>query len=98
LAGGAQSHGLAAKAAVGRLWGVIGPIRPISSIQLLIPPMLDAGNGQLLAITAFVNEIALKGPNLLIEQVVGLVDQTDDSVGDDRRISVVEPVRVSCAI
>src|SRR5438105_355173 len=43
----------------------------------------EAGAGHALAQAAFSQEILLQSPELLVEEVIGLVDQTDENVGHD---------------
>ena len=42
----------------------------------------EAGAGHALAEAAFGEEVLFEPPELLIEEVVGLVNETDDDVGD----------------
>jgi hypothetical protein len=65
----------------------ISLIRPINRLTLLISiipiPILEPHTGHALPQTAFLDEILFQSANLLIEQIVGLVDQTEGDVGDD---------------
>jgi len=45
----------------------------------------------LLAVTAFLNEGTLQGANLLVEKVIGLVDEANEGVRDNAGIGVGEP-------
>jgi hypothetical protein len=49
-----------------------------------------AGAGHALAEPAFFKEIALETSELLVEQVVGLVNKTDENVGDALRRASLE--------
>ncbi len=92
LAGGAERHQLAAFRAFGWLGigpiGLIGRIGPIGPI--LFTTMGDSGGGELFGDAAAFDEVALQADELLVEQVVGLVDQADQRVGDDRRFFMGE--------
>lgn len=44
---------------------------------------------QLLAVATFVDKAALKPGYLLVKQVIRLVNQTDEGVGDNGRVGVV---------
>jgi hypothetical protein len=77
-----------------RLIRLIGLIRPI----LLLLPLPKARGGQLLAVAAPVNEIPFERVDLLVEQVIGLVDQANNCIRDHGGIGVVEPAVVSAAI
>ena len=66
--------------------GRIGPIRLI-----LLPPFLDPCRRQSLAVAAIPDELPLQTGDLPVQQVVGLVDQADEGVGDYSRVGVVDP-------
>ena len=86
VAGSAKYHRLAAKAASGCGGGMdpIGRIRRIGPI--FCAPVGDSRGGELLAVSALVDEIALESPDLAVEKVIGLVDQADDRIGDGARV------------
>jgi hypothetical protein len=42
---------------------------------------VKARGGELLAVAAAFDELSLKGGDLAVEEIVGLVDQADDRVG-----------------
>ena len=56
----------------------MGPICPI-----LAGPVFESGAGHALAESAVGHKIFLQAAQLLVEQIVGLVDQTDRDVGHD---------------
>ena len=56
--------------------------------------IVEAGFGHLFADAAFLDEVFFQPPSLLVEEVVGLVDEADEGVGPHRRIGVVEPTGV----
>lgn len=53
--------------------------------------MSNACGGELFGIAAVLDESAFEGRDLLVEQVVGLVDQADDGIGTDDGVIVFEP-------
>ncbi len=62
----------------------MGGIFPITLIPRIIPiPIREAGAGHPLAQAALFQEVLLQPPELLVNQVVGLVNQADGNVGDD---------------
>ena len=78
--GGAKHHGLAALGAVRdgiRRIGLIGRIGRIAAAL----PLLKPCRGQLFGVAALLDEGLLEGGELLVEEVVGLVDEADDGVG-----------------
>lgn len=97
LLSGSQNHRHTADRAGGRDGNPIGPIR-------LHPPTplkragLQAGGVQTFAITAFPNKLLFQSPQLPIKQVVGLVDQADQGVGHNRRVTVLQPGGVGARI
>ena len=94
---GAHYHRLAANWAAwrgGDRIRPIGPIRRIRPIFLLLTALRQSRRSQLLSVTTASHKAALERYDLLVEQVVRLVDKADHSVGDDRRISSIEPARV----
>jgi hypothetical protein len=50
--------------------------------NLLFPTRGNPSRSELLAVTTLVDEVALKRSNLLVEEEVRLVEQTNDRVGD----------------
>jgi hypothetical protein len=62
----------------------IGPIRPMKATTLLHPCRC-----QLFAVAAFVDKRTLQPGNLLIQQIIGLVDQADERIGDHCGVLVV---------
>ena len=92
-AGGAEPHGGLASGAVG--WGRlarisrIGRIRPIGLIFL--GAVVEAGGGEGFGVAAALDEGLFQGGDLLVEEVVGLVDQADEGVGGEHGIGLVEP-------
>ena len=54
----------------------------------------DAGRGKLLSVAALLDEPALQRRGLPVEQVIGLVNQADDGIGDDRGVRGSEPGRI----
>jgi hypothetical protein len=87
--GGAQRHGLAA---LGTAGDGIRPIGRIGRIAAAAP--LQAGGGELLGVAALLDEGLLEGGELLVEQVVGLVNEADDGVGAHGGVGVLEPAGV----
>jgi hypothetical protein len=47
--------------------------------------------GELLGVAARLHEGAFQGGDLLVEQIIGLVDQANDGVGADGRLGVLQP-------
>src|SRR6185436_17038825 len=65
--------------------------KDVSSEQaplLHAPPFPESSARHALPQAAFLEESLLQAPDLLIQQIVGHLDQTDDHVGGDRRIGV----------
>ena len=88
MASGAERHQLAA---LGAFWDLLGGIGRIGLIRpILTPALLDSGGGELLGEAAVFDEALLHADELLVEQVVGLVDQADHGVGDDGGVFVLE--------
>ena len=59
---------------------------PITHIPPLTPiPVIEAGAGHALAQAALFQEILLQAAELLVNQVVGLVNQADRNVGNNFR-------------
>ncbi len=84
LARGSLGHGFAALRA-GRGVCLIGwPAAPSPSFS-------EAGCGELFAVAAVLDNGALQGHDLLIQQVIGLVDQADERVGYDPGVLVFQP-------
>ena len=54
--------------------------------RIFSSPGGDSGGGELLGVAAAFDEVALEGDELLVEQVVGLVDQAEECVGNDGRV------------
>jgi hypothetical protein len=96
----AQGHRLSANRAVrnrfSQLIRPIGRIGPISPI--LLPPLLNPRGRQTLAVTAPLDELTFQSGNLPVEQVIGLMNQADDRIGDHSRVAVGQPRRVSFRI
>jgi len=90
LPGGAQHH---PPAAPGAGWSRIRRISLIGQIRLNRPRLQSCG-AQLLAVAAGLDEPLLERANSLVQKVVGLVDQTDQRVGNHGRIAVLKPPRV----
>lgn len=57
----------------------------------------EAGGGQLLGVAAVFDEGALESADLLVEEVVGLVNEAEGGIGPDRRVFVVQPAGVERA-
>ena len=72
----------------------IGPIRRIRPIFLLLTPLLQPRRSQLLSVTTAGHKATLKCRDLLVEQVVRLVDQTQHCVRNDGGVTSVEPAQV----
>ena len=53
--------------------------------------MCEAGGGELFAVAAFGHKFLFQGAHLLVEQVVGLVNETDEGVGDHGGVLVRQP-------
>ena len=53
--------------------------------------VLQTGGGQFFAVATFLDEIAFQRGDLLIKQVVGLMNQADDGIGDHGGIAVGKP-------
>ena len=51
---------------------------------------LEAGAGHALAQAAFFEEISLETAELLVEEIVRLMDEADEDVGDDLRWAGLE--------
>ena len=51
--------------------------------SLLVGSGGEAGAGHSLAESSFIEEVFFKPSDLLVEQIVGLVDQADDDIGDN---------------
>jgi hypothetical protein len=84
--GGAQGHGFAAPRALG---DEVGRIGRIGRITVRAPG--ESCGGQLFGVAALLDERLLERADLLVEQVVGLVNQADDGVGADAGLGLVEP-------
>ena len=65
---------------LGCIVGGCGVMRRHFSVRLVA--VREAGAGHALAQAALVQEILFQSAELLVEQVVGLVDQADGDVGD----------------
>jgi hypothetical protein len=57
-------------------------------------PLRNAGSGQLFAESTALDEVALQGRGLPVQQVVSLVNQADERIGDDSRVRGTEPTGV----
>jgi hypothetical protein len=51
---------------------------------MLSSPLLDSRRRQAFCVAAFLDELPLQARNLPVEQVVGLMDQADDGIGNHR--------------
>ena len=51
--------------------------------------LFQSGRVQPLAVATFVNELLFQTGNLPVEKIVGLMNQADQGVGNDRRIDMV---------
>ncbi len=51
-------------------------------------------SGELFAVAAALDKVLFQGGNLLIEQVVGLVDQANQGVGPDGGVFVLQSAQV----
>ena len=99
MAGRALAHGYATKRAD---WGAqVGPIRPIGRIgrisrirPIVSPPLFPPGGSQAFAAAALMNELLFQAGDLLVQQVIGLMDQAYQSVRDHGVVFVGEPQRV----
>jgi hypothetical protein len=60
----------------------------------LLTSGLLARGSKALAITAVVNERALESGNLMIEQVICLMNETDDRIRDNGGIFMAQPRRI----
>ncbi len=56
-----------------------------------LPPLFQPRRGKPLAVAALFDELPLQPADLAVEQIVGLVNQTDHRVGNYRRLAVFEP-------
>ena len=59
----------------------------------LFGPGGQAGSSDALAKTAFVQEILFEAAELLVEQIVGELDETDHHIGGDGRVGVLDAFR-----
>ena len=57
----------------------------------LLLPFTQAGSSQLLAVAALLHELPFKSLDLAIKQVIRLVNEADDRIGDDLGVFVREP-------
>lgn len=91
--GGAQRHQLPAKRATRNQIRVIRPIGRIRLIRRIPahPPLVEPGGGQLLRVSALLNEGLLQRGDLLIQQVVRLMDQADDGIRPHGGILMIQP-------
>ena len=75
--------------------GRIGPIRPIRPIRRIglvdLGAVAEAGGGEGFGVAAALDEGLLHGGDLLVEEVVGLVDQADEGVGGADGVGLIEP-------
>ena len=53
--------------------------------------MFEARSGKPFAVAAFFDELLLKSLDLLVEQIVGLVDQADQRIGAHVRVVAFKP-------
>src|SRR5215210_7381120 len=72
---------------------MIGLIRPIGPMLLttLTLPFRKACRREVFAVPTLVDKVSLQRGDLLVEQVIGLVDQADHRVGDYGRVRVAQP-------
>ncbi len=76
---------------MGRI-GPIGRIGRISPIGLIfLGAVAEAGGSEGFGVAAALDEGLFHGGDLLVEEVVGLVDQTDEGVGGEHGVGLVEP-------
>ena len=61
---------------------------------ICLPAMSKAGGGELLGVAADLNELSFERADLLVEQVVHLVDEADDGIGDHGGVDVGASARV----
>jgi hypothetical protein len=54
----------------------------------------QASSSELLAVAAVLDEGFFKPGNLLVEQVIGLVNEADGCIGADGWVSVIEPAGI----
>jgi len=74
-------------------------LESICRASLPLPgPLREPRRREMFAVTTLVDEVALQRGDLLIEQVVGLVDQADHRVGDHRRVDMAQPCGISRGI
>lgn len=56
--------------------------------SILPPPLVDPRRSQAFGVPALLDEVPLQCDDLAVEQVVGLVDEADHGIGDDRGVRV----------
>lgn len=96
---GAQGHGGTALRTARDGDGPTGRLRRTGRISLGAAAFAfgEAGGGQLLGVAAVFDEGALESADLLVEEVVGLVNEAEGGIGPDRRVFVVQPAGVERA-
>ena len=66
-----------------RVVSVFWAMRGLRGRGRLLLSIVEAGFGHLLADAAFFDEVLLQSPALLVEEVVGLMDEAEGDVGED---------------
>ena len=61
------------------------------SCRIAFGAVSEAGGGELLAVAAAFDEGGFQRGDLLVEEVVGLVNEADEGVGADGRGGVLQP-------
>lgn len=89
--GSPQHHRATALWTAGNPISQIGPIRPIFPTPFAFG---EPRGSQLFAVAAFLNELLFDRLELLVEQIIGLMDQTNEGVRTDRGILMIEPTSV----